>query len=415
MKCGFTLIEALVVLAVIAVIAVITFSGFLGGAHQADVSSTAQQIVASAREAQSNSTSQFKGMTWGIHFENATNTAPFYAVFTGNSYAAGTVESTYRLPADVAFVSSTLAPGAKIDVTFNPVSGVPSASTTIRIYSVASPSISSTIYIAGVGEISLGTTAYIAPPQSASQIQHLWIANAGAPNILELSATGTYLQSISSFKFQNPQGLTIDQNGNIWVADNTAAAVFELSPTGTYLTTVGSGTLSFPEDVAVAQNGTIWVDDDNNGLREFSATGTYLNTFTTSTIAVGGSFSIALDNSGNIWDAGGSGVDEFSATGTYLATFYLADGANGITVDKSGNLWVTTPAGVDELSPTDTLLLSIATSSVSGGGGISIDGSGNVWAVQQNPFDVFELSATGTYLRKVTSSQFSYPYDMTIY
>ena len=437
MKQGFTLIEALVVLAVVAVIAVITFGGFLGGAHQADVSSTAQQIVASAREAQSNSASQFKGMTWGIHFENATNTAPFYAVFTGNSYAAGTVESTYRLPADVAFVSSTLAPGTKIDVTFNPVSGIPSASTTIRIYAIATPSISSTIYIAGVGEISLGTTAYTAP---VSPSQNLWVSDTNNDEIYEYNMGGGLLAQFSAYygATSSPDFLAVDATGNVWVTDSNNYVLDEFSATGTHLAQVGtssSGTVVFgggPSGIAIDGNDDMWIADNGNSrVLELSPTGTELSTFGSYGSGNGNLNSptgIALDVLGNVWvaDSGNNRVEGFSATGTYLSHFSSFGSSTstngcgfissindpfGLAIDSSGNSWVADQGNdqMDLFSATGTYAMGAGNCNPAPKGA-AIDNKGDIWYVgnswnaQHQPYSptIVELSPTGALISTIS-------------
>lgn len=160
---AFSLIEMLVVIGIVAVIAVIALPSFFGGSHEADLSAATQQIVASARTAQSQAVNQTKDAQWGVYFSNATNTAPFYAVFNGSSYASGTVQDVYRLPSTVGFVSSTLPVGSSLSVTFSGISGAASASTTVKLYVISQPSLSSTISIAQTGVV-----AYVTPTAPGS-------------------------------------------------------------------------------------------------------------------------------------------------------------------------------------------------------------------------------------------------------
>ncbi len=159
MRKGFSLIEILVAVGIIAVVSLVVLPSFLGTSHQTVLNSAAQQIVSAVRESQSRSVSQTRGAQWGIHFDNSTNTAPFYAIFTGSSYGSGTTESHYQLPATIAFACSTLAPGSSMDVTFSPISGLASTPATIGIYAVSQPSLSSTITIAPTGVVFAGMSA----------------------------------------------------------------------------------------------------------------------------------------------------------------------------------------------------------------------------------------------------------------
>ena len=93
-----------------------------------------QQIGVLLRQAQSDAVEQESDVAWGVHFANPTGTAPFYALFT-TSYSAGTVVGTpYLLPTTVAYTTSTLAPGATLDVIFPDSSGASSVSTSIGLY-----------------------------------------------------------------------------------------------------------------------------------------------------------------------------------------------------------------------------------------------------------------------------------------
>ncbi len=73
------------------------------------------------------------GNAWGVHFENSTGTAPFYVLFQGVYSTTSTSGSRYRLPADVSYVTSSIASGASTTVTFPFLSGVPAVSSTITM------------------------------------------------------------------------------------------------------------------------------------------------------------------------------------------------------------------------------------------------------------------------------------------
>lgn len=133
---GFTMIETLVVLGVITVITVVALATLLGRRSRVELDNTTKQIAALLREAQSRSVSQEGGTVWGVHFENSTGTAPFYALFKG-TYSATSVVGYYRLPTSVQYSSSSIPQGGSLNITFSQISGIPSTSTTLGINQVA--------------------------------------------------------------------------------------------------------------------------------------------------------------------------------------------------------------------------------------------------------------------------------------
>ncbi len=152
MKRGFTLVELLIVIAISVIVGVVAILNISQRRADIDLTTAAQQIATTLRQAQSDSMAQEDGLSWGVHFANTTSPAPFYALFKG-SYATGTV-SQYSLPPTVAYQTSMLAPGATLDVTFSQISGA-AVSTSIGLYMPNENSaFSSTIYVASTGAVS---------------------------------------------------------------------------------------------------------------------------------------------------------------------------------------------------------------------------------------------------------------------
>jgi prepilin-type N-terminal cleavage/methylation domain-containing protein len=154
-KKGFTLVELIVVIALIIASGAVVFANLAGKRSTTDLTAATQQIGVLLRQAQSDAVEQESDVAWGVHFANPTGTAPFYALFT-TSYSAGTVVGTpYLLPTTVAYTTSTLAPGATLDVIFSPISGAPSTSTSIGLYMPGqNAAFSSAISISPSGEVS---------------------------------------------------------------------------------------------------------------------------------------------------------------------------------------------------------------------------------------------------------------------
>ncbi len=160
MRKGFTLVELMAVLGIIIALGIVIFAILAGQQSDADLSATTQKVATLLRQAQSDAAAQENGaaqgssVSWGVRLSNTTNTAPFYALFTG-SYSASATVGYYRLPTTVAYQTSTLALGATLDIIFSPITGTASTSTNIGFYMPReSAAFSSTISIASSGEVS---------------------------------------------------------------------------------------------------------------------------------------------------------------------------------------------------------------------------------------------------------------------
>lgn len=154
MNRGFTFIELLIAVSLMAIVGVVAFVNLNGRKLDTDVVTTAQRIATLLREAQSDSVAQEGGVSWGVYFANPTNTPPFYALFSGSSYATGTIVGQYSLPATVGYQTSTLPTGATLNIVFSQLSGTASASTSIGLYMLNGASFSSTISVASTGAVS---------------------------------------------------------------------------------------------------------------------------------------------------------------------------------------------------------------------------------------------------------------------
>lgn len=131
---GFTLIELLVVIAVSALVATTGFI-YLGGYRtEQNLKLTASEVLNAVKNAQVLSRSQQNGKKWGVRFVNTTSAADqSYSVFSGTSFAAGTISQTYPLQRNISFgnpwASST------IDVIFNAITGYASNNQVISLVS----------------------------------------------------------------------------------------------------------------------------------------------------------------------------------------------------------------------------------------------------------------------------------------
>src|SRR3989344_8198221 len=82
---GFTIIEIMLVIGIIVALAVVGVLNLTGRRGQTEFDSTVRQISALLRDAQVRSVAQASDKGWGVHFENSTTTAPFYALLDRKS------------------------------------------------------------------------------------------------------------------------------------------------------------------------------------------------------------------------------------------------------------------------------------------------------------------------------------------
>ncbi|TSC60127.1 MAG: Uncharacterized protein LiPW15_5 [Parcubacteria group bacterium LiPW_15] len=151
---GFTIVEVVLVIGIIAIVSVVALINLSGRKGTSQLDGTVRQISSLIREAQSKSVSQVGGATWGVVFDNTTTSEPFYGMFKGASYTATTSVSYYRLPANIAYATSTIAGGSKVEIYFLQISGLPSATATIGLALQSPDSPSSTISVNSSGAVS---------------------------------------------------------------------------------------------------------------------------------------------------------------------------------------------------------------------------------------------------------------------
>ncbi len=166
---------------------------------------------------------------------------------------------------------------------------------------------------------------------------NVFVADGSNNRIRKISPMGvvsTFAGSVSGFtdgagsvaRFNNPQGVAVDANGNVFVADGINAAIRKISPAGMVSTLAGNGTIGFadgvgsaarffrPYGVAVDANGNVFVADaSNDRIRKINPVGMV------STLA----------GNSNRGFADGPGTE---------ARFYHP---SGVALDANGNIFVT--------------------------------------------------------------------------
>ncbi len=213
---------------------------------------------------------------------------------------------------------------------------------------------------------------------SASLNQILRVSGTGAVSVFAGSGTGGYQDGPAvAARFNDPEGIAMDSQGNLFVADAGNSAIRRISPGGMVTTWAGGqnigwqdgqgGSAKFNEPFGIAMDGlgNLFIADAGNmAIRRISPSGTV------STIAGGPGFTnqksgntlftdpegIAVDRDGNLYvtDAGNASVVKIGGTGqvTLLAGGNgagFSDGLGpaarfykpfGITVDSQGTLYI---------------------------------------------------------------------------
>jgi prepilin-type N-terminal cleavage/methylation domain-containing protein len=151
-RAGFTLFELLIVIVVGAVVSLVAIASLSNQRSRTDLDLTAKKMSAALRDAASRSIAQERGTSWGVRFENASGSRPFFAVFWG-SYSTTTIAYRDALSPHVTYLTSTIPSGSAVTVTFSQLTGEASASTTIGLVLVARSDMRATLSIASSGAI----------------------------------------------------------------------------------------------------------------------------------------------------------------------------------------------------------------------------------------------------------------------
>lgn len=149
-RAGFTVMELMLVIVFLALAGSSALFMFKNQ-EQGTLEAEAQGVVSRVREARARAQAGVDGLSWGVHFENAT-TSPFYAIFPGGTYVSAS-STAYYLSSSVGY--GALPQGSSTDIIFTKLSGGSSVSTTIVFALQSDASKTETLLISSEGNIRL--------------------------------------------------------------------------------------------------------------------------------------------------------------------------------------------------------------------------------------------------------------------
>ena len=242
----------------------------------------------------------------------------------------------------------------------------------------------------------------------------------------------------SAARFNEPQGVAVDINGNVYVADTYNGTIRKVTSAGV-VTTLTGDQFNYPIGLAVDSNGNVYVADTGNStIRKVTSSGV-VTTLAGSASGPGSAdgtgsaallyqpSGVALDTNSNIYvaDTWNCTIRKVTPTGVVTTLAGLAgllgsadgtgtnarfNGPSGVAVDGAGNVYVAdtlnctirkvTPAGVV------TTLAGLAgsygsadgTGSVArfyGPGGVAVDINGNVYVADTWNCTIRKVTPTG--------------------
>jgi NHL repeat len=229
----------------------------------------------------------------------------------------------------------------------------------------------------------------------------------------------------SEGKFQRPQGVTVDGNGNIWVVDRNNYRVQKFDKDGKFVLQFGSqgstsGKFVDPRAIAVSSNGTVWVTDiASSRIQAFDQNGGFIRQIGKEVFLQ--PYGIATAPGGMLWvsDPGWNRVFKLNETGGQVSyvkgsptdpTALVAAKLNypiGLATDSTGDVWVADTAN-DRIQKFDANGKFVGQFGVPGTGAgqldnplyIAIARSGNLLVTEEFSNRVQAFRPDGTFLRQ---------------
>src|ERR671924_648670 len=267
----------------------------------------------------------------------------------------------------------------------------------------------------------------------------LSVSMASAEEFGPRTTWGSYGQGKDS-RFNAPEGIALDQQGNVYVVDTDNDRIQKFSANGSFIGELGrhgvqNGTFKNPEGIALDQQSNIYVvDTGNNRIEKFSSNfsgnfsanspnGTYLAEWGKHGVEPDSRFNapegIAVDRRGNVYvvDTGNNRIQKFSANGSFIGKFgsfgtndASFDAPEGIAVDRRGNVYVVDTGNnrIQKFSANGSFIGKFGSfgtndASFDAPEGIAVDRRGNVYVVDTGNSRIQKFSANGSFIGKFGS------------
>lgn len=394
---GFTIVELLIVIVVIAILAAVTIVGYIGVSQRAtesmlksEVRSAAQQIELYKTENGSNPASLSdarvtvrqevsadyrnvesaycvsfaqKKLIYSVDSRSGTLTAGGCVLLGGVSTFAGTGASGAN---DGAGSTATFGRPFGIAVAANGDVYATESMNRIRKITTdgmvttitpSSPILATAIHVGGDGLI------YVAEG-TAHRISK--VAQNGEVTVIAgmYNTSGSTNGNGSAARFNNPYGITSDDNGNLYIADAGNHRIRKVTPNGDVTTIAGTGTAGFvngdalttarfsrPYGITIDPQGNLYVGDTNNSVvRKITPAGT-VSTFANVQVAGldyaadGSIYAVAynlhtivkINPAGVVTTVAGTGIAGFNDG---VGTAALFSAPNDIAVSPLGTMYV---------------------------------------------------------------------------
>lgn len=283
------------------------------------------------------------------------------------------------------------------------------------------------VAIINVHMTNLSMTAY--PGLNAGLVGTL-----GSGSIVTDSSTTGSIQSTATQqagKFDGPQGVGLDANGNVYIADTGNDRVQKFDSQGNFIMQFGNTTLpdrndfmDSPNDVAVDSAGNIYVTDTNNQrIQKFNSNGGLVLSWGeagTGNGQLSTPTSIVVDSNNYIYvaDQGNNRLQKFDANGTYITQWgsygsgsnQFLNGGISLAVDADGNIYAAdkTNSRVQKFDASGNLLASFGVSGLGDGEfngvyDITIGSNGHIYTID-NGSRIQEFDASGAFVASWGSS-----------
>ncbi len=233
-------------------------------------------------------------------------------------------------------------------------------------------------------------------------------------------------------QFNNPRGITLDNQGNVYVADSSNQRIQKFDNFGNFIKKwgtpgTGDGQFNEPRGIAVADNGDLYVvDSSNHRVQVFDSEGNFLRKW--GSLGSGNNQfnfprGVCLDASDNVYvvDWNNNRVAEFDSTGTFIRKWGTSGSGNGqfsaphgCVIDSANDMYVVEQENyrvqkfdLDTTPP--TFLLKWGTQGTANGQfdkphGIMLDSGNHIQVADTLNHRIQEFTTSGTFVRKWGSS-----------